>query len=60
MRKLSPQKVAAMQVIWQLGETNVRAIQDQLGVTWIPFTTRASTIKNLEKINILSVAKLAM
>ncbi len=49
MQKLSPQEEQAMKVIWQIGETPIRAILEQLDFTDIPYTTLASTIKNLER-----------
>jgi predicted transcriptional regulator len=49
MQKLTPQEEQAMKVIWALGETNIRAILDEIGDHEVPYTTLASTIKNLEK-----------
>ena len=49
IQRLTPQEEQAMKVIWLLGETNIRAILDELGEAEVPYTTLASTIKNLEK-----------
>ncbi len=49
MQKLTEQEEQAMKVIWQLGETHIRAILEIMGEEDIPYTTLASTIKNLEK-----------
>ena len=46
MQKLSPPEEQAMKVIWQLGETHIRAILDELTEDQVPYTTLASTIKN--------------
>ncbi len=49
MDKLTPQEEDLMQVIWNLQEGNVKAFLDQMPEPKPPYTTLASTIKNLEK-----------
>jgi BlaI family transcriptional regulator, penicillinase repressor len=49
MDKLTPQEEEVMQVIWNLKEGNVKAFLEQLPDPKPPYTTLASTIKNLEK-----------
>jgi len=58
MQKLSPQEEQAMKIIWQLGETHIRAILDELDEAQTPYTTLASTIKNLEKKQFVSSRKI--
>lgn len=58
MHKLSPQEEQAMKIIWQLGETHIRAILDELDEAQTPYTTLASTIKNLEKKQFVSSRKI--
>ena len=58
MQKLSPPEEQAMKVIWQLGETHIRAILDELTEDQVPYTTLASTIKNLEKKKFVSSRKI--
>ena len=58
MQKLSPQEEQAMKIIWQLGETHIRAILDELDESQTPYTTLASTIKNLEKKQYVSSRKI--
>jgi len=48
MEKLTPQEAVAMSVIWQVGEGNVKIFLQQLN-NKVPYTTFASTIKNLER-----------
>lgn len=48
LEKLTQQEEEAMQAVWRNGEGNVKAFLDHLDVD-IPYTTLASTIKNLEK-----------
>lgn len=47
--KLTLQEEEAMQVIWKAGEGNVKTFQSLLPDPAPPYTTLASTIKNLEK-----------
>jgi BlaI family transcriptional regulator, penicillinase repressor len=50
MEKLTPQEEQAMMAAWQCGEGNVKMIMDCIdGEPRPPYTTLASTIKNLEK-----------
>jgi len=51
INKLSLQEEQAMQAIWQTGEGNVKMFLDQMGPPVPPYTTLASTVKNLEKKN---------
>jgi BlaI family transcriptional regulator, penicillinase repressor len=48
LEKLTQQEEEAMQAVWRNGEGNVKSFLDNLDVD-IPYTTLASTIKNLEK-----------
>jgi BlaI family penicillinase repressor len=48
MEKLTIQEEEAMQAIWKLNGGFVKEILDQLGSD-VPYTTLASTVKNLEK-----------
>ena len=58
MQKLTLQEEQAMKVIWQSGESHIRAILDQIGEEEMPYTTLASTIKNLEKKGFLKSRKI--
>ena len=49
MEKLTPQEEEAMLAIWKLGEGNVKQVLDTMEEPKPPYTTLASTIKNLEK-----------
>ena len=49
MEKLSLQEEELMQVIWQYGEGSVKTFLQELPDPKPPYTTVASTIKNLEK-----------
>lgn len=48
MEKLTHAEEEAMQAVWRTGEGNVKAFMELLD-PGIPYTTVASTIKNLEK-----------
>ncbi|RFZ84376.1 BlaI/MecI/CopY family transcriptional regulator [Mucilaginibacter terrenus] len=48
MEKLSQQEEEAMQVVWQAGSGFIREYLDKFGEPKPPYTTLASTIKNLE------------
>src|SRR5262245_44365312 len=48
MQKLTPQEEEAMIAVWRTGEGNIKAILENLPSP-SPYTTVASTIKNLEK-----------
>lgn len=58
MQKLTLQEEQAMKGIWQLGESHIRAILEQIGEDEMPYTTLASTIKNLEKKGFLKSRKI--
>jgi BlaI family penicillinase repressor len=49
MEPLTPQESDAMQAVWQVGEGNVKAFLEAMEEPLPPYTTLASTIKNLEK-----------
>lgn len=53
MEKLTHTEEETMQAIWRTGEGNVKAFMEHLDEE-IPYTTVASTIKNLEKKGYLS------
>lgn len=54
MEKLTPQEEQAMQAVWKTGEGHVKLFLDSIPEPKPPYTTLASTIKNLEKKNYLS------
>ena|SRR5579859_5771386 len=49
MEKLSRQEEEAMQAVWRHGEGNVKRFLEVIDEPKPPYTTLASTIKNLEK-----------
>jgi BlaI family transcriptional regulator, penicillinase repressor len=49
MEKLTPSEEQAMQALWQVQKGNVKAILTALEPPKPPYTTLASTIKNLER-----------
>ncbi len=49
MEKLTPQEEQAMQAIWKTGEGIVKLFMENMEPPLPPYTTLASTIKNLEK-----------
>ena len=49
MDKLTQQEEEAMMVIYRVGEANVKSFLDGMPEPKPPYTTLASTIKNLEK-----------
>lgn len=49
MEKLSPQEEEAMQAVWKTGEGNVKLFLENMSRPGTPYTTLASTIKNLGK-----------
>lgn len=53
LEKLTQQEEEAMQAVWRKGEGNVKSFLEYLDEE-IPYTTLASTIKNLEKKGFLS------
>jgi BlaI family transcriptional regulator, penicillinase repressor len=54
MEKLSQQEEEAMQAVWKTGEGNLKLFLDNMEEPGPPYTTLASTIKNLEKKGYLS------
>lgn len=48
MEKLTPTEEEAMQAVWRTGEGTIKAFMEHLD-PGVPYTTVASTIKNLEK-----------
>jgi len=54
MEKLSRQEEQAMQAAWKTGEGNIKLFLENLPTGTMPYTTLASTIKNLEKKGFLS------
>src|SRR5688572_32973701 len=54
MEKLTPPEEQAMQVIWKTGEGHMKLFLEQLEEPKPPYTTLASTVKNLEKKGFLS------
>ncbi len=59
MNKLTIQEEEAMQVVWQAGKGFIKDFMDALPDPKPPYTTLASTIKNLEKKGYLKSEKLA-
>lgn len=53
MEKLTHVEEETMQAVWRTGEGNVKAFMEHLAED-VPYTTVASTIKNLEKKGYLS------
>lgn len=49
MEKLTLSEEQALQVVWKLGEGTVKMFMDDMEPPKPPYTTLASTIKNLEK-----------
>jgi BlaI family penicillinase repressor len=49
MEKLTRQEEEAMQAVWKTGEGNVKLFLENMEDPKQPYTTLASTIKNLEK-----------
>lgn len=58
MDKLSPQEEVAMQMVWQINGGFVKDILDLLPEPKLPYTTLASTLKNLERKKFLKSTKL--
>lgn len=57
MEKLTTQEEEAMQAVWQCGAGSVKDFLDQIAEPKPPYTTLASTIKNLERKNFLNSKK---
>jgi BlaI family penicillinase repressor len=53
MKKLTHTEEQTMQAVWRVGEGNVKSFMEHLDES-LPYTTVASTIKNLEKKGFLS------
>ncbi|GEO04098.1 transcriptional regulator [Adhaeribacter aerolatus] len=49
MEKLTPPEEQAMQAIWKTGEGHVKLFLENIPEPKPPYTTLASTVKNLEK-----------
>jgi BlaI family transcriptional regulator, penicillinase repressor len=49
MEKLTPQEEEAMRAVWDSGEGSVKSFLDRMPDPKPPYTTLASTIKNLER-----------
>jgi predicted transcriptional regulator len=58
MEKLSKQEEEAMQAVWQCGMGFIKDFLDQMGEPKPPYTTLASTIKNLERKGFLKSEKM--
>jgi len=54
MDKLTPQEEDAMRSVWKTGEGNVKLFLENMDDPKPPYTTLASTIKNLEKKGLLA------
>lgn len=54
MTLLTPQEEEAMMAVWKIKEGNVKVFLEQMAEPRPPYTTLASTIKNLEKKGFLS------
>lgn len=59
MEKLSVQEEEAMQAVWQLGQGFIKDFLDVLPEPKPPYTTLASTIKNLERKEFVTGEKVA-
>src|SRR5262245_20203996 len=53
MEKLTTQEEQAMQAIWKTGEGNIKMFLENIDGPQPPYTTLASTVKNLEKKGLL-------
>jgi len=49
MEKLTQQEEEAMQAVWKIGEGNIKSFMAAMQEPLPPYTTLASTVKNLEK-----------
>ena len=54
MEKLTPQEEEAMRAVWKTGEGNVKLFLENMEEPKPPYTTLASTVKNLEKKGLLN------
>lgn len=57
MKKLTKQEEEAMQAVWQCGAGSVKDFLDMMEEPLPPYTTLASTIKNLERKGFLTSEK---
>jgi predicted transcriptional regulator len=58
MEKLSVQEEEAMQAVWQFGEGYIKDFLDVIAEPKPPYTTLASTIKNLERKEFVTAKKM--
>ena len=58
MEKLTPNEEEAMQVIWNLCSGTIKDFLNNLSEPKPPYTTLASTVKNLEKKKFISAMKI--
>jgi BlaI family transcriptional regulator, penicillinase repressor len=58
MEKLSQQEEEAMQAVWQCGSGFIKDFLDQMEEPKPPYTTLASTVKNLERKGFLEGEKI--
>lgn len=58
MEKLTQQEEEAMQAVWQCGTGFIKDFLDQINEPKPPYTTLASTIKNLERKGFLKSEKM--
>ena len=58
MEKLSQQEEEAMQAIWQNGEGFIKDLLDKMPEPKPPYTTLASTVKNLERKGFVQAEKM--
>jgi BlaI family transcriptional regulator, penicillinase repressor len=58
MEKLTLQEEQAMQALWEIQAGNVKAIQEAINDSNLPYTTLASTVKNLERKGFVTASKL--
>ena len=54
MEKLTRQEEGAMQAVWRTGEGAIKQVMENLPASGIPYTTVASTLRNLERKGYLS------
>lgn len=58
MEKLTKQEEEAMQAVWQTGQGVIKDILDQVAEPKPPYTTLASTVKNLERKGFVKAEKM--
>ena len=58
MEKLSQQEEEAMQAVWQAGTGFIKDFLEQIAEPKPPYTTLASTVKNLERKGFVTAEKL--